>query len=317
MGAVSFGFLYAPPVARLAAELRARRSALFETTPIAVSIPTSTASSTSTSTLRRSHQGRVGALLALLLLTAWALTLHHGLFVHQWGLASIGWAAAVVVFMCWLDVGLFIVAHDAMHGSLVPHHARLNSALGRLCMALYAGFTLGRFKPRHFEHHRHPGTANDPDFHAQAKHFWPWYVSFMRRYFGWREALGLLVLFTVLSVVLRAPVLHVLVFWALPALLSSVQLFAFGTWLPHRAGPVPFVDHHHARSNPFGWCVSLLTCFHFGYHHEHHTHPHEPWWRLPSVRGSVHPKSHQQPHGSRPRATSGTTPRATPQKTPP
>jgi beta-carotene ketolase (CrtW type) len=30
--------------------------------------------------------------------------------------------------------------------------------------------------------------------------------------------------------------------------------------------------------------VSLLTCFHFGYHHEHHDTPWVPWWKLPAQR---------------------------------
>ncbi|HYD98464.1 MAG TPA: fatty acid desaturase, partial [Alphaproteobacteria bacterium] len=30
--------------------------------------------------------------------------------------------------------------------------------------------------------------------------------------------------------------------------------------------------------------VSLLTCYHFGHHHEHHLRPDVPWWRLPSLR---------------------------------
>ena len=73
-----------------------------------------------------------------------------------------------------------------------------------------------------------------------------------------------------------------LVFWALPALLSSVQLFYFGTFRPHRHDDSPFADDHNARSNGFGWLASLLSCFHFGYHHEHHLAPQVPWWRLPS-----------------------------------
>ena len=74
----------------------------------------------------------------------------------------------------------------------------------------------------------------------------------------------------------------VLLFWGVPAILSSLQLFAFGTWLPHRRGEQPFADRHRARSSGFGWFASLLTCFHFGYHHEHHDMPHLPWWRLPA-----------------------------------
>jgi beta-carotene/zeaxanthin 4-ketolase len=83
------------------------------------------------------------------------------------------------------------------------------------------------------------------------------------------------------GLMLLAPPLHVLMFWMLPALLASLQLFTFGTWLPHRPGRPGFVDQHCARSSGYGYLRSLLICFHFGYHQEHHAHPSVPWWRLP------------------------------------
>jgi beta-carotene ketolase (CrtW type) len=79
---------------------------------------------------------------------------------------------------------------------------------------------------------------------------------------------------------LGADVRNLLAFWAAPALLSALQLFTFGTWLPHRQTDDPFADHHNARSSSFGPLLSLLTCFHFGRHHEHHLTPWKPWWRL-------------------------------------
>jgi len=84
--------------------------------------------------------------------------------------------------------------------------------------------------------------------------------------------------------VLRAPWLNLLLFWALPALMSSLQLFAFGTWLPHRHTEAAFADTHNARSSGLGSLGSLFSCFHFGHHHEHHLCPGAPWWRLPALR---------------------------------
>ncbi len=84
--------------------------------------------------------------------------------------------------------------------------------------------------------------------------------------------------------VLGAPVQNVLLFWALPAVLSSLQLFIFGTYLPHVPDDPAFNDRHNARSNDYPAWLSLLTCFHFGYHHEHHLYPGVPWWRLPKAR---------------------------------
>lgn len=105
----------------------------------------------------------------------------------------------------------------------------------------------------------------------------------VRQYFGLRQ-LAMLGGAAIALLLLGVPVANLLLLWALPAIASSVQLFLFGTWLPHRPGGADFADAHRARSTGFPWIVSLLTCFHFGYHHEHHRSPHVPWWRLPAER---------------------------------
>lgn len=233
-------------------------------------------------------QAAVGLALAAAIILAW-LTLHiYAVFFHGWSPYEIAVAPVLVALTCWLDVGLFIVAHDAMHGSLTPFRPRLNRAIGRLCLALYAGFSFDRLIGKHFDHHRFSGTPDDPDFHDAGPHrFWPWYVTFLRRYFGLREFAVLMVLMAAYIFLLKAAPANVLVFWGVPAILSSMQLFYFGTYLPHRHEDEPFSDRHQARSNDYGWMWSLLTCFHFGYHHEHHEHPYAPWWRLPRVRSAA------------------------------
>jgi beta-carotene ketolase (CrtW type) len=102
-------------------------------------------------------------------------------------------------------------------------------------------------------------------------------------YFSWRE-FATLTLWGALYCALGAGPFNIMLFWALPALLSALQLFLFGTWLPHRHGSTPFSDSHRCRSSGYGWLLSLLTCFHFGYHEEHHRYPSLPWWRLPGAR---------------------------------
>lgn len=234
------------------------------------------------------RQTVVGLSLAGAIAAGW-LALHvYGVFLHRWTPLGIAAAPLLVVAQCWLSVGLFIIAHDAMHGSLAPFRPGLNRWIGRLCLALYAGFSYDRLLPSHFAHHRHSGTAEDPDFHAGGPRlFWPWFVVFFRRYFGWAEFVRLSAIVLAYLFVLRAPIANLLVFWAVPALLSAVQLFYFGTYLPHRQEEEAFGDEHRARSSGFAWPVSLLTCFHFGYHHEHHAMPHVPWWRLPSARAQA------------------------------
>lgn len=231
------------------------------------------------------RQAAVGLTLASLIVAAWTALHLYGVFLFRWSPEEILLLPVLVALQCWLDVGLFIVAHDAMHGSLAPYRPQLNRRFGRLCLALYAGFSYDRLIGKHFAHHRHSGTEGDPDFHAAAPdRFWPWYIAFFRRYFGLREFAILSLLILVYGLVLGASPLNMAVFWGLPAILSSFQLFYFGTYLPHRHEEEAFGDVHKARSNRFSWPVSLATCFHFGYHHEHHTHPGVPWWRLPSVR---------------------------------
>jgi beta-carotene ketolase (CrtW type) len=160
----------------------------------------------------------------------------------------------------------------------------VNRLVGRSALLLYAGFWYDRLIVEHMAHHKAPGTASDPDFSVDhPDRFWPWYLSFFRHYFGWPQLLFLTAQ-TALYLLLGASFVNVLLFWALPAILSSLQLFYFGTYLPHRQDEGAFADEHNARTNHYGWLASLLSCFHFGYHHEHHLSPHCPWWRLPQER---------------------------------
>jgi beta-carotene/zeaxanthin 4-ketolase len=192
-----------------------------------------------------------------------------------------------VLVQCWLNVGLFIVAHDCMHGSFAPRRRWLNTVAGRVCLFLYAGFSYDRLRPAHFEHHKAPGSAADPDFderHPSA--FLAWFVRFMFTYFGLKE-FAVMFAFVVAQLLAGVPLVKLYIFWALPAIASALQLFYFGTFLPHRHNAEAFVDGHNARTQNFPELVSLVTCFHFGYHHEHHLQPSVPWWQLPCVHRRV------------------------------
>jgi beta-carotene ketolase (CrtW type) len=231
-------------------------------------------------------QGLIGAALAAAIFGLW-LGLHLALvLVLPWGTVPI-WAVPLpALLVCWLSVGLFIVAHDAMHGSLLPGAPRANQTVGRLALLVYAGMWFDAVRIDHHAHHRHAGTADDPDFDERSPHgFWRWYASFMGAYLSLTQLAIMAAWVMSYILLLSVDVRCVLAFWLLPLLASTVQLFAFGTWLPHRPlAHDTFADLHRARSSPFSWLVSLLTCFHFGYHHEHHLHPSLPWWRLPAAR---------------------------------
>jgi beta-carotene/zeaxanthin 4-ketolase len=224
-----------------------------------------------------------GASLALAagVIAAWA-TLH---VLAVWRLdapAEPLLATLCLIVLTWLSVGLFIIAHDAMHGALAPGRPGLNAAIGRLALLLYAGFSWRKLIEKHMAHHRHAGTDDDPDFGRGG--LVRWYIDFVRTYFGWREfwVLGGAVF---LYAMLLGPRWPYVAFWSVPSILASVQLFVFGTWLPHRPGEGNFPDRHNARSTRMSVLLSLLSCFHFGgFHHEHHLHPSVPWWRLPATR---------------------------------
>ncbi|HEX2546005.1 MAG TPA: fatty acid desaturase [Ramlibacter sp.] len=234
-------------------------------------------------------QGAIGLALAALVVGGW-LALHvFGVFFLVLEGGWVWTAPVMIALQTWLGVGLFIVAHDAMHGSLAPGRPRLNAAIGQLCVGLYAGFSYRRLHACHHRHHDAPGTASDPDFHAEQPHaLLPWFTRFFRSYFGgWEFARLALALGVYL--LLGAQPLNLMLFWGLPAIFSAVQLFVVGTWLPHRHRPgsdpdAEFGDRHRARSLDWPWLASLLACFHFGLHREHHRYPHVPWWRLPATR---------------------------------
>lgn len=222
----------------------------------------------------------LGLPLAGLIVGGWAAVHIYSVFFHA--LSDPIWqTVGLIALQCWLYTGVFIVAHDTMHGSLAPGRPKLNAVIGTAVLFIYAGFNWRKMRTAHHAHHDHSGSENDPDFNAaNPTAFWPWYKKFFLTYFGWPQML-VLVGFTLLYIALGASYLNTIVMWAVPAILSSVQLFYFGTFLTHRHAD-DFPDEHNARTNEFSYLASLLSCFHFGYHHEHHLYPHEPWWRLPT-----------------------------------
>lgn len=227
----------------------------------------------------------MGIVLSATILLSWLLTEIFAIYHYPWSTLTVLCAPVLIAALTWLDVGLFIIAHDCMHGAVLPHSSRANRWLGQLCLLVYAGFAFDTMCAKHHEHHQYPGSAHDPDFARSPRaRFWPWYLGFFRTYSTVRQLLVISVLFWCMVLVFDASISHLLVFWALPAILSSLQLFYFGTYLPHRPQAAPFADAHHARSNDYPPWLSLLTCFHFGYHHEHHLSPNVPWWNLPVAR---------------------------------
>lgn len=190
-----------------------------------------------------------------------------------------------LLLQTFLYTGIFITAHDAIHGTIVPRKYKLNAAIGRFCLFVYALFSFNKVREKHFDHHRFPGTLKDPDYHdGEHRGFWAWYLHFLLTYITWKQIVGMAIVFNVLHHLLNVPIANLLLFWVTPALLSTLQLFYFGTYLPHREPAGGYDNAHHAKSNEYSVFWSFVTCYHFGYHWEHHEYPGTPWWRLPERR---------------------------------
>lgn len=223
---------------------------------------------------------RRGLGLAAVIVLGWVLSLLLVLPLQPSAMAPAALVAAILARTV-LHTGLFILAHDAMHGLLLPARPGANRRLGQLALLLYACLPYATCKRNHALHHGHPGTALDPDHHgAGGPSLLAWYGRFMAGYLSWQQLGSLVTAWILLAAALLptnpAAVSSVLVFCILPVLLSSLQLFVVGTYLPHRGGTI---------SLDLPVWLSLLSCYHFGYHHEHHAFPGLAWHELPAARG--------------------------------
>jgi beta-carotene ketolase (CrtW type) len=216
-----------------------------------------------------------GLLIGWGIIVAWAISL---LFLLN---LDFSWTNPLlyigVLVQMHLYTGLFITAHDAMHG-IVSSNSRLNHFTGWVAAILFSFNFYWRIFSRHHEHHRFVATEKDPDYHPSGR-FLIWYLSFLRQYITIWQLLLMAVTFNVLRLVV--PVENLIAFWMLPAILSTVQLFYFGTYRPHR-GEVENKHHSHSQSPNHLW--AFLSCYFFGYHYEHHDSPGTPWWRLWKVK---------------------------------
>lgn len=223
-----------------------------------------------------------GVLVALAVLGAWAGHL-------TWVLSSVHpeWYSPAtylhIALQAWLYTGLFITGHDAMHGT-VSRRRWLNDGIGAAACFLFAGLSYRRLVVNHRAHHADPTGPGDPDFSTRSQAFLTWLFTFMVRYTTLPQLVVMALQFNLLHHALGVPLPSLFAFWVAPSLLGTLQLFYFGTYLPHRRPSTPDMAPHHARSLPLNHLWALLSCFFFGYHWEHHEAPATPWWRLWQVR---------------------------------
>lgn len=219
-------------------------------------------------------QRHTGLWVALLIIASWSASLWLLLAYYQpeW-FSPLTWL--FVLLQTHLYTGLFITAHDAMHRVADPN-PRINTMLGWLASLLFAYNWYPRLYPRHHQHHRFAATSQDPDYHHSGN-FFIWYFSFLRQYITIWQFMAMAATYNLLILIFSPQ--NVILFWMLPSILATLQLFYFGTYLPHM-GEHATDNRHKSRSQHRNHFWAFLSCYFFGYHWEHHQYPGTPWWQL-------------------------------------
>ncbi|GJQ33352.1 MAG: beta-carotene ketolase [Ignavibacteriaceae bacterium] len=221
-----------------------------------------------------------GLFIALAIIGLWGGHLFYILsYVDPDPLTVIFWVHLFV--QGYLYTGLFITGHDAMHGT-VSKNKTVNKVLGFVATILFAGMSYNRLIKHHFDHHRYPGSEKDPDFNVKTQNFWLWWFTFMRRYTTIGQIVFMAVAYNVLKIWFSEQA--IILFWVVPAFLGTLQLFYFGTYLPHKYPHTEEMLPHNARSLKKNHVWAMVSCYFFGYHYEHHSYPGIPWWRLYRIR---------------------------------
>lgn len=222
----------------------------------------------------------MGVFMAFVVLLAWA---GHLFYVLLWVPVDFTNPLMYVhmLIQTWLFTGLFITGHDAMHGT-VSRVKWLNHGLGFAITLLYAGLWYPTLIKKHHLHHKHSGTAEDPDYSVTNQGFLYWWLKFMKQYITLWQFLIMAVLFNIGLIFFSE--LQLIVLWIVPSIASTFQLFYFGTYLPHRLPHTEGMEPHNARSLKRNHLWAMISCYFFGYHYEHHASPHTPWWKLYSIK---------------------------------
>ncbi|MBF2005037.1 beta-carotene ketolase CrtW [Chlorogloeopsis fritschii PCC 9212] len=227
--------------------------------------------------------GTTGIFIAVTIVGIWATSL---IFLLLFDLSKLNILELVLAILgqTFIYTGLFITAHDAMHGVVFPKNIKINHLIGTLSLFSYGFLSYKTLLKKHWLHHHHPASELDPDFHdGKHKNFFAWYFYFMKNYWSWGQIITWIIVYNSVHYILHIPHTNLILFWALPSLLSSLQLFYFGTFLTHREPQGGYIKPHFAQTISMPTWLSLITCYHFGYHKEHHEYPHLAWWQLPEI----------------------------------
>ena len=190
-----------------------------------------------------------------------------------------------ILVQAYLYTGLFITAHDSMHGA-TSRNRKINNAIGQVALWLFAAFRYPSMFSKHMAHHRNPGTEKDPDFYVKSQNPIRWFFHFFFNYITVVQIFTMAALFNVGRYLLDIPITNLIFYWVIPAFLATFQLFYFGTYRPHRLPHTLEMEPHRARTQRKNHLWALLSCWFFGYHWEHHEYPRTPWWQLYTKKDS-------------------------------
>jgi beta-carotene/zeaxanthin 4-ketolase len=218
----------------------------------------------------------MGLLISSIIITLWGLHLFYSLWIFDFSFTSV-FSYIHILIQTYLYTGLFITAHDGMHGNISARPG-INHLFGRLASSLYACLSYKRLLRNHYSHHKYAGTKDDPDYSPGNQNFFLWWFSFMKKYSTVMQFICMAVIYNVLK--FFVPEMNLIFLWVLPVFLSSFQLFYFGTYQPHKTPHTHEMLPHNARSQKKNFIWGLLSCYFFGFHYEHHDSPRTPWWKL-------------------------------------
>lgn len=193
-------------------------------------------------------------------------------------------ALLVTPWLCFSFTGLFILAHEAIHGTLLPGRAQLGHALGRLFAFAYAFMDYGRLRACHARHHAAPGLPDDPDAHPSGR-FLPHLATFAARYLRWWQLLLLVGIGNRLGQSGHTAAL--LLAYVVPVVASTLLVFTVGIHLVHHPRLLErgLADPRHRTVGiDLGGVGSLVAILFFNSHWLHHEHPQLTWVQLGRYR---------------------------------
>ena len=119
-----------------------------------------------------------GIFYAFTIIILWALSLTY--LLHYKVDFADPMVYVFVLIQMHLYTGIFITAHDAIHGVVAPQNKRLNYGIGNVCAILFAYNNYEKLSRKHHLHHAHVVSEEDPDYYDG--NFFRWYLKFALEY---------------------------------------------------------------------------------------------------------------------------------------